>query len=195
MRELIGLMAFAFVGSVSPGPNNTLLWASGMTFGFRRTFPHVVGTVLGIALLVAAVVVGIGALIDSIPWLTVALRIAGSAYLLYLAYRVLGSGAIGRTAVSHPLSVVQAITFQCVNPKAWIFALAAVGTFLPPALHRFIGVALVECTLMGVVATSSSIWAASGVALGRILDDERARRAVNIGLAILLIASATLVWI
>jgi threonine/homoserine/homoserine lactone efflux protein len=195
MKELIGLMAFAFVGSASPGPNNTLLWASAVTFGFRRTVPHVVGTVLGIASLVASVAAGIGILIDSIPWLPLALKIAGSAYLFYLAYLVLGNDAIGRAAVSHPLSVLQAVAFQWVNPKAWIFALAAVGTFLPRALHRFIGVALIEGILMAVVATSSSIWAASGAALGRILDDERARRAVSIGLAVLLVASATLVWI
>lgn len=85
--------------------------------------------------------------------------------------------------------------FQCVNPKAWIFAVAAVGTFLPPELHRLVGVVLLTGTLMVVVVGSSSIWAVGGAALGRVVDDERKRRAVNIALAILLVASVALIWV
>ena len=195
VNELVALVAFAFVGSVSPGPNNTVLWASGLRFGFRRTIPHVSGTALGIGLLVVAVAAGIGVLLEAVPALELALKLVGSVYLLYLAFRVVGSGAVGRTNVSHPLSAGQAVAFQCVNPKAWIFAVAAVGTFLPPELHRPVGIGLLTGILMIVVVGSSSIWAAGGAAIGRVVEDEGTRRAVGIALAILLVASVALLWV
>ena len=195
VNELVALVAFAFAGSVSPGPNNTVLWASGLRFGFRRTIPHILGTALGIWMLVVGVAAGIGVLLEAVPAVELVLKLVGSAYLLYIAFLVVGSGTVGRANVSHPLSVWQAVAFQCVNPKAWIFAVAAVGTFLPPELHRLIGVVLFTVTLMVVVVGSSSIWAVGGTALGRVVDDERKRRAVSVALAILLVASVALIWV
>jgi len=192
VSELVALATFGFVGSVSPGPNNTVLWASGLRFGFRRTIPHVLGTALGIGALVVGVAAGIGALLEAVPLAELVLKVVGSVYLLYVAYLVLGSGGIGRTEVSNPLSLWQAIVFQCVNPKAWIFVIAAVGTFLSPDLRWLLGVSLLTGTLTVVVVASSSIWAAGGAALGRVVDDERMRRVVSVGLAALLVASVAL---
>jgi threonine/homoserine/homoserine lactone efflux protein len=92
------------------------------------------------------------------------------------------------------MSLRQAVAFQCVNPKAWVFAIAAVGTFLPPALPWLVGVVLLTSTLMVVVVGSASVWAAGGAALGRVVDNERIRRAVSIVLAALLVASIALIW-
>ena len=195
MSELVALVAFAFVGSVSPGPNNTVLWASGLRFGSRRTIPHVVGTALGIGALVVGVAAGIGALLEAVPAAELVLKVAGSVYLLYVAYLVLGGGGVGRTEVSKPLSVWQAIVFQLVNPKAWIFAIAAVGTFLSPTLPWVVGVGLLAGTIMVVVVGSSAVWAVGGAALGRVVDNERARRVITVGLAGLLVASVALIWV
>ena len=195
MNDLVALLAFAFVGTVSPGPNNAVLWASGLEFGFRRTIPHIVGTALGIGMLVVGVAAGIGVLLDAVPAAELVLKLLGSAYLLYIAFLVIGGGAVGRTKVAHPFSVWHAIGFQCVNPKAWVFALAAVGTFLPPKLGWLAGIALLTSILMAVVVGSSTIWAVGGAALGRIVEDERKRRAVSIALALLLVASVALIWI
>lgn len=195
MNELMALVGFAFAGSVSPGPNNTVLWASGMQFGFRRTTPHVAGTALGIGALALGVAAGIGALLKAEPAAELVLKVVGSAYLLYMALLVSRGGGIGRADVSHPLGVWQAIAFQFANPKAWIFAVAAVGTFLPHALPWLVGVGLLTATLMVVVVGSSSIWAAGGAALGRAVENERVRRAVSIALATLLVASVALIWI
>lgn len=195
MKEIVALLGFAFAGSVSPGPNNAVLWASGLRFGFRRTIPHVLGTAAGIGLLVVGVAAGIGVLLEAVPALVLLLKIVGSVYLLYIAFLVSGGGGVGGTDVSHPLNLRQAIAFQCLNPRAWIFAVAAVGTFLPPELHRVAGMAALATTVMLVVIGSSSIWAVGGAALGRIVEDERARRAVGVGLAVLLAASVVLIWI
>jgi threonine/homoserine/homoserine lactone efflux protein len=195
VNDLVGLVTFAFVGTVSPGPNNTVLWASGMRFGFRRTIPHVLGTALGIGALVVGVAAGIGVLLEAMPAAELVLKVVGSLYLLYVAYLVLGSGGVGRTDVSNPFSFWQAIAFQCVNPKAWIFVIAAVGTFLPPALPWLVGVVLLTGILMVVVVGSSTIWAVGGASLGRMVDDERVRRVVSITLALLLVASVVLIWV
>jgi threonine/homoserine/homoserine lactone efflux protein len=195
VSELAALVVFAFVGSVSPGPNNAVLWASGISFGFRRTLPHVLGTAVGIGILVVAVAAGVGAFLEAVPAAKVALKVIGSVYLLSLAFLVAGSGAVGRTAVSRPLGWWQAIAFQLVNPKAWVFAIAAVGTFLPPDLPWPIGVGLLVGILGGVVVCSSAIWAAGGVALGRVVEDPRRRRVVSIVLAALIVVSVVFLWI
>jgi threonine/homoserine/homoserine lactone efflux protein len=195
VNDLFALLGFAFVGTVSPGPNNAVLWGSGLRFGFGRTIPHVLGTAVGIGAIVLGVAAGIGALLEAVPAAEVVLKVAGSAYLLYVAYLVAGSGGVGRTDIAQPLSVWQGVVFQFVNPKAWIFSVAAVGTFLPRALPRLVAVALLTGILMVVVVGSSSIWAAGGAALGRVVEDERRRRGVSIVLAILLVASVVLIWI
>jgi threonine/homoserine/homoserine lactone efflux protein len=198
MHELLGLVAFAFAGSASPGPNNTLLWASGMGFGFRRTIPHVVGTALGIGVLAVAMVAGLDVILDAVPAVELVLKVAGSVYLLVLAALVLGGGPVGKmvggTHSSHPLTVWQASGFQFVNPKAWIFAIAAVGTFFPA--HRTpLTVIVLTGSLLLVVVLSSSIWAAGGAALGRVIENERTIRVVNLVLAALLVASVALIWV
>ncbi len=195
MNEFAGLVAFAFVGSVSPGPNNAVLWASGMRFGFARTLPHVLGTAMGIGALVLGVAAGLGVLLEAVPVAALTLKVLGSAYLLLVAYRVLRSGGFGPTDVARPFGLRQAVVFQCVNPKAWIFAIAAVGTFLSSELHRLLGVLLVTAVLMIVVTASSSMWAAGGAVLGRIADDQRSRRVVSVVLAALLVASVALIWV
>src|SRR5829696_5102735 len=99
-----------------------LLWASGAEFGVRRTVRHVLGTAIGIGAMALAVVVGIGALITAVPQVELAMKVAGSVYLLYLAYQVAGAGALQRTAIARPLGIRQAAAFQVINPKAWTFA-------------------------------------------------------------------------
>jgi len=191
----VALAVFAFVGTVSPGPNNTLLWASGMRYGFRRSLPHVVGTSIGMGALALGVAAGIGALLDTAPFVENAMKVAGSAYLLYVAYLVVEGGGIGTSDITHPLTLWQGMAFQWVNPKAWVFTLAAVGTFLPPTLPRPAGAALLCAVLMVIVIGSASAWAAGGAGLGRIVDDERTRRVINIVLAVLLVASVALIWV
>ena len=194
MNELLAIAASALAGTVSPGPNNSVLWVSGMVFGFRRTLPHVVGTALGMGALLLGVAAGIGALLAAVPMAETALKVAGSVYLLYLAVRVARSGGVGRATVPRPLSVVQGAVFQWVNPKAWIFSITAVATFVPPTLSRPLGVARLTGIIVVIVVGSSSIWAAGGAALGRLVDHERIRRAIGMALGILLVASVVLIW-
>ena len=97
--QLVALLGFAFVSSVTPGPNNVLLWASGATFGFRRTIPHVLGTASGIGAMALAAAAGVAALVAAVPALGVAMRSAGSAYLVWLAWQIWRSGELTAATV------------------------------------------------------------------------------------------------
>jgi threonine/homoserine/homoserine lactone efflux protein len=195
LSQLPALVGFAFVSSVTPGPNNTVLWASGAQFGFRPTLPHVLGTSLGIGAMAVAVAGGLGALVTAFPPAELLLKAAGSLYLLYLAYQIAVSEAIRRPEVARPLSLGQAMVFQCLNPKAWIFVLAAVSAFRPTDFPVAVGSALVITTMMLVVLPTAAAWAAGGTFISRLITSSRARRALSVALAVLLAASVADLWI
>jgi threonine/homoserine/homoserine lactone efflux protein len=195
METLGALVGFSFLSSVTPGPNNILLWASGAEFGFRRTIPHIIGTAIGIGAMTLAVAAGLGVLITTVPGLAFAMKVVGSVYLIYLAYQIAGAKVFERGAVVRPLGLRQAAAFQVINPKAWIFALGAITTFRPTALPIAAGSILVAVTMMLVVIPTAALWAGGGGALSRFLAGERAHRVVNLALAVLLAATVVFVWI
>ncbi len=195
MNELLALLGFAFVSSVTPGPNNVMLWASGATFGVRRTTRHVVGTALGIGAMALAVAAGLGTLITTAPMLGTAMKVAGSAYLLYLAWQIARSGALEAATVSRPLGVVEAASFQLVNPKAWVFALGAITTFRPAGLPIATGSLLVAATMMLVIVPTAELWAAGGGALNGLIAGARTHRYVSLALAGIVAATVAWVWI
>jgi threonine/homoserine/homoserine lactone efflux protein len=195
VTEVLALVTFAATGSGSPGPNNTLLLASGVRFGFRRTLPHVVGTAAGIGALVVAVASGLGVALDTFPAARLLLRIAGSVYLLYIAFRLSSGQALEGTSISKPLHFWEAVVFQFVNPKGWVFSIAVVATFLPPDLSAPIGGLIIAATLTIVVAVTASIWALGGVALSGLVSGDRSRRVLSLVLAALMTASVVFLWI
>ena len=195
MAAILALVGFSFVSSVTPGPNNVLLWASGATFGFRRTARHVVGTAIGIAAMALVAAAGLAALITAVPQVGVAMKVAGSVYLLWLALQIARGGALTGTVVARPLGLREAAAFQMINPKAWIFALGAITTFRPPDLPLPAGSALVAVTMLLVILPTASLWAIGGDAMSRLISGERAGRALSLVLAGLVAATVLSVWL
>jgi threonine/homoserine/homoserine lactone efflux protein len=195
MNQLLGLAGFALVGSITPGPNNSLLLASGSRFGFRRTVRHVAGTAVGMGALVFAVAGGVGVVVLAVPGVDLALKAVGSAYLLYLAARIATSRGAGGAVVARPLGLLGAVGFQFANPKGWLFALAAAGTFLPPGLAPVAGGLGVAATCATVILGTATVWAAGGAAVGRLTDGGRTQRAVNLTLAAVLAVSVAFIWV
>ena len=195
MTQLIALVGFSLVSSITPGPNNVLLWASGAAFGFRRTLPHVLGTAIGLGAMALAAAAGLAALVTAIPVLGVAMRVGGSVYLLYLAWQIARAGTLHEAVVARPLGLRGGAAFQVLNPKAWIFALGAVTTFRPPDLPIETGSVLVAFVMMLVIVPSAAAWAAAGGAMSRLLDGDRTRRLVSLGLAATVALTVVLVWI
>lgn len=187
---LLAFVAFALVTSITPGPNNMMLLASGVNFGIRRSLPHMLGISLGFMVLVIAVGMGLGQLFERLPVLHEVLRYAGAAYLLYLAWKIAQSGTPqGRdTPNAKPFTFLQAAAFQWVNPKAWIMAIGAITTYTP---HEgfFTNVLLIAALFALVNCPSVGLWTVAGSLLRKWLDNPRALRAFNIGMALLLVAS------
>jgi threonine/homoserine/homoserine lactone efflux protein len=195
VEHLAALVGFSFVSSITPGPNNVLLWASGATFGLRRTWPHVLGTAIGLGAMALAVAAGLGVLIMTVPGLAFAMKVGGSAYLLYLAWRIAGAGTLHSGTIAAPLTLLQAAAFQVINPKAWIFALGAITTFRPPDLSLEAGTVLVALTMMLVIVPAAAAWSVGGGTLSRFLGGERTRGRVSLVLAIAVAVTVVLVWI
>jgi threonine/homoserine/homoserine lactone efflux protein len=194
LDQVVALAVFVAVGSGSPGPNNTLLLASGLAFGFRRTVPHVVGTCLGIAILVAFAATGAGVLVTAAPRVQVAMKLVASVYLLYLGVRLAGGVALDPATASEPFTVPRATAFQFVNPKGWIFAFAVAGAFPSAGGARVVdGLTLVAIVTI-IVATTAATWAVGGAWLSRTLEGDRARRVAGIVLGVVLVASVVFLW-
>ncbi|AIS14186.1 Transporter, LysE family [Pseudomonas chlororaphis subsp. aurantiaca] len=187
---LLAFALFAFVTSVTPGPNNTMLLASGVNFGFRRTVPHILGISSGFLVLVLAVGLGLGAVFEAYPVLYKVLRYVGAAYLLYLAWNIARSGPVSQEVdgQGRPLGFWGAAAFQWVNPKAWVMALGAISTYTPLQGY-FFNVVVIASLFALINAPSVGVWAGFGSVLRNVLRDPRWLRLFNYGMALLLVIS------
>ncbi|CAM3805620.1 hypothetical protein PMAG_a1348 [Pseudoalteromonas mariniglutinosa NCIMB 1770] len=186
---LSALVLFAFVSSITPGPNNFMLMSSGANFGFRRTVPHMLGVALGFVLMLVLVGLGVMQLFDLFPTSYQILKVLCIGYLFYLAYKI----ATSQTAEGNnqdkakPLTFVQAALFQWVNPKAWTMALSAMSVYAPSKnVHATLIVGLVF-GLINLPCVSS--WTLLGQKLQHHLKDPRRLQRFNITMALLLIVS------
>ena len=184
----LALVGFAFVTSVTPGPNNMMLLASGVNFGVRRTVPHMAGISLGHAVMVFLVGLGLAGIFKAWPPALTMLKLASVAYMLWLAWKIANAGAPGSgKAAARPLTFLQAAAFQWVNPKAWAMALGAVAAYVPePSVRAYAVVALVFAT---VNLPSVAVWAAAGQVVRRWLEAPAMLRAFNWSMAVLLVLS------
>lgn len=185
----LAFATYAFVTSITPGPNNTMLLASGVNHGFTRSIPHLLGVNLGFAVLFLAVGFGFGAVIAAVPELHAGLVWIGAAYLLRLAWKIARSGPVdGDVEAQRPLAFLQAAAFQWVNPKAWVMATGAAATYLPAPL-RAVDLAVLTVGYALVNAPCIAAWTGFGVMLRRFLADRRAARLFNLAMAALLVLS------
>ncbi len=188
--QVLGALAmFAFASSITPGPNNTMLLASGANFGLRASIPHVLGVVFGFLSLLLAVGLGLGGLFAAYPILHEVLKWIGGAYLVYLAVRIGMSRSIGDgKSTGRPMSFLAAFAFQAVNPKGWAMALGAAATYVPPG--NYLANMVVAALVFGAINAPCVVgWTTFGVGLRRFLDRPRTLRAFNLTMAALLVAS------
>lgn len=183
---ILALAVFAFVASMTPGPNNLMVLASGVNFGFLRTVPHMAGIVVGFSSLLVAVGLGIGALLLAYPALHAVLKIVGGSYLLYLAYKIATSRSIGDQGASGvPLTFLQAAAFQWVNPKAWVLAVTSFSIYATTnAVYLSLTVIVVVCALASIVSVST--WTGCGLALRGFLADPVRLKWFNLAMGVAL---------
>lgn len=185
---LVALLGFAFVTSVTPGPNNMMLLASGVNFGLRRTVPHMLGITFGHSLMVLLVGFGLSGLFEAVPQTMVGLKVASVAYMLWLAWKIAHAAAPrGGAAGGRPFGFVQAAAFQWVNPKAWAMSLGAISTYA--AGGGLMQVLIVTAVFAAVNLPSVSLWAAMGERPREFLATPGRLRAFNWTMAGLLVLS------
>ena len=190
--ELIAaLSVYYFVMYATPGPNNSILTASGIKFGFIRSIPNIIGISSGHGLQLALVCFGLGSLFSQFPILLEVLKYIGACYLLYLAWKMFGSLNISRTEEkSSPLKYYEAILFQFVNPKAWVICITAVALFYPENVNLIIGTLFLVIMSTIINLPSISMWAFGGSIIRRYLSNKKLKTIIEWILAILLLGTA-----
>lgn len=179
---------FAVVTSFTPGPNNAMLLASGVNYGFRRTLPHILGITIGYAVMFAAVAMGVGKIFAAEPRLYAALQVFSVAYMLWLAWKIANAGDAKSDASREPLTFLQAALFQWINPKGVAIAIAAAANFLKPGSLAY-DLPIMLALILFVSLTSASTWALFGQGVSGLLGSARRRQVFNWTMAVLLVAS------
>lgn len=188
---IIAVATYNFVMYVTPGPNNAILTASGIKFGFIRTLPNLFGIPTGHGLQLMLVCLGLGSLFIAFPILLEILRYVGATYLLYLSYKIFGSLNVNiKEDKSRPLTFFEAIIFQFVNPKAWIICSTAVSIFYPNDVSIFLGTFFMVFMSTIVNLPSISIWAFGGSIIGKYLKNVKLKKFVEFLLALMLILTS-----
>ncbi|MFS2136203.1 LysE family translocator [Duganella sp. Dugasp56] len=187
---LFPLCTFAAISSITPGPNNAMILASGLNYGFARSLPHLFGISCGFTFMIFATGMGLHAVFEQAPMLQVILKYAGAVYLLWLAWKLAHAAPMSaeQAAISKPMSFLGAAAFQWVNPKGWVMAVSALTTYLPPGFK--VGDVALLAGVFGVIGIFCvGSWAMFGVAMRRVLQDARSVRIFNVVMALALVAT------
>ena len=189
---ITAFIAFAFVSSITPGPNNLMLMASGTNYGFTRSLPHLMGVSLGFTLMICLVGVGLIEIFDAYPLSYTVLKIFSVVYLVYLAWKIAtaesATGSSDGKATGSPLTFLQAAAFQWVNPKAWAMALTAISVYAVTE-DQFLGVLVIALMFCAVNLPSCGCWVVLGTQLRRLLTNPVRLRVFNITCSVLLLGS------
>jgi threonine/homoserine/homoserine lactone efflux protein len=189
IETLTALAIFAIVTSVTPGPNNAMVLASGVHFGFRRTVPHMLGIALGYGFMLAIIGAGVGTAMSISPLVEVGMRLASGAWMVWVAWSLARSSDAGSDASRlRPMTFIEGALFQWVNPKGWVLALSSMALFTKSG-DLIADIAIIVAVYVATCIPSSSIWTAFGVSLRQFLAVPWRLRAFNISMAVLLLAS------
>ena len=190
---LIALISFYFVMYVTPGPNNAMVLASGLKFGFIKTIPHMTGITIGHVLQLILVCLGLGKIFLIFPQLQNILKILCSLYLLYLGYKIIGSFSKIKEDDSRPLRFHEAGLFQIVNPKAWTISSMVASGFLPENGNLFFSILFIAMIALIICPLSISPWAAFGSAIRNLVKNNKIKALIEYFLAILLLITAIII--
>ena len=194
--DIPALVALAFVASITPGPNNLMLIASGMNHGIRRTIPHVAGVSLGFAFLIFVIAMGLGTVFERYSAIEQVLKVLGGLYLLYLAWRIFKTKAVRQgEATERPMTFVEAALFQWVNPKAWVMATTATSTLLVTTSSVIAGAAALTFGIWIVNLPCILAWLVSGAAAAEWVNDDRRATLMNRLLGVLLAGTVVLLFV
>ena len=189
------LAAFYFTMFFTPGPNNAMLTASGMKFGFIRTLPHLIGISLGHIFQIGLTCFGLANVFLIYPQVQFYMKILCFLYLLFLGWKMIGSFSSIQKETGRPLRFYEASLFQFINPKAWSIAVTVASGFFPTEENIFIGVAFVTITAAVINLPTCSLWALFGSGLRKFVNNEKIKKLIEYLLALLLLLTGLYILI
>ena len=192
---IFALISFYFVMYVTPGPNNAMVLASGLKFGFLKSIPHMTGITIGHVTQLILVCLGLGKIFQIFPELQNILKILCAIYLIYLGYKIIGSFSKIKDDDSRPLKFYEAALFQIVNPKAWTISSMAASGFLPKDGNLILSILFISCIALIICPISISPWAAFGSAIKNLVKNNKIKVIIEFFLAFLLLITAILIVI
>ena len=192
---IFALISFYFVMYVTPGPNNAMVLASGLKFGFLKSIPHMTGITIGHVTQLILVCLGLGKIFQIFPELQNILKILCAIYLIYLGYKIIGSFSKIKDDDSRPLKFYEAALFQIVNPKAWTISSMAASGFLPKDGNLIISILFISCIALIICPISISPWAAFGSGIKNLVKNNKIKVIIEFFLAFLLLITAILIVI
>tara|TARA_B100002003_G_C14120829_1_gene539071 strand:- start:557 stop:1159 length:603 start_codon:yes stop_codon:yes gene_type:complete len=189
------LISFYFVMYITPGPNNAMVFTSGIKFGFLKTIPHMTGITIGHVMQTIIVCLGFGKIFQMFPEIQNILKIICAIYLLYLGYKIIGSFSKIKEDDSRPLKFYEASLFQLVNPKAWTISTMVASGFLPKDEKLIIAILFISITALVICPLSISVWVAFGTGIKNLVKNNKKKAFVEYFLAILLLFTSILIVI
>lgn len=189
MELLIPIIIFCFATSISPGPNNIMLMTSGVNHGIVKSIPHLLGINIGFPAMVAAIGFGLGSIFIAFPSLYLIIKTLGISYLLHLTWKIARSSMPSTNVVSNqPITFIQAVLFQWVNPKAWVMAIGAIASFTTS--EKMVSQILMIVAGYAIVGGMCiATWLCAGAAMRNFLQDQAKLKIFNLVMAFLLVAS------
>ena len=184
---------FYFTMFVTPGPNNAMLTASGMKFGYLKTLPHLIGIPLGHTIQISLTCLGLGSIFLKYPQIQFYMKIMCALYMLYLSWKMIGSFNINDKSSGRPLKFYEASLFQFINPKAWSIAIAvASGFFFPTKENLLTGVIFVSFTAAIICFPTISLWALFGNSLRKFVTNNKIKKMTEYILSFILILTGSI---
>jgi threonine/homoserine/homoserine lactone efflux protein len=190
METFIPYILYSIAMSGTPGPNNLMVLASGVNYGYRRTLPHIFGINIGFSLMMFILAMGVGAVFLAEPRLQFTMKVIGISYMLWLAWKIATQQGIGEgRAVGKPLTFLQAAAFQWVNIKAWMMVLGAISVYAPDGFSTLQKALYLSLIMLLAGSAPTHIWTLFGVGIRQYLENPKALRVFNIIMAALLVLS------
>ena len=192
-KLFFALISYYFVMFVTPGPNNAMLTASGIKFGFKKTIPHLIGIPFGHVIQITLVCFGLGNLFQKYPLVQNYLKWLCFFYLLYLGWKIIGSFSEHKKESGRPLKLYEAAIFQFMNPKAWVVALTASTAFFPVNENFYLATTFVALTAPFICFPSICLWALFGSSIKILIKNAKIKKIIEYFLAVLLIITAIII--
>ena len=188
---------FAIATSITPGPNNTMLLASGVNFGWTRTLPHLAGVSGGLFFILLLGALGIQQWLFQLHWLHETVKWLGAIYLSYLAWRLFradASAPTGQDNQNKPMTFLEAAIFQWMNPKVWAMVFGFFSTYVPA--QSSMPAAITLCVVFALVNFPCvGLWAFAGNRLNRWLRAGQRLKWFNRAMGLLLLSSVLVaIW-